>query len=58
MRIASLDRAEARGEARGENRFASLIKSLLEDGRTDDVKIASENEEARKLFYREYGMID
>ena len=58
MRIASLDRAEARGEARGESRLANLISRLFADGRADDAKKASEDEEARKQFYREYGIID
>ena len=74
MRVAALDRAEAKGEARGvaigeargllmgeargESRLGNLVKRLMEDGRTDDVIKASEDEEARKQFYREYGIID
>ena len=66
MRVAALDRAEAKGEARGllmgeargESRLANLISRLFADGRADDAKKASEDEEARKQFYREYGIID
>ena len=78
MRVAALDRAEAKGEARGvaigeargeargllmgeargESRLGNLVKRLMKDGRTDDVIKASEDEEARKQFYREYGIID
>ena len=46
------------GEARGENRLAKLINTLLSLGRTDDAMKATSNEEARKEFYKEFGMID
>ena len=66
MRVAALDRAEAKGEARGllmgeargESRLGNLVNRLMKDGRTDDVIKASTDEEARKQFYREYGIID
>ena len=66
MRVAALDRAEERGEARGEarglamgeSRLGNLVNRLMKDGRTDDVLKASTDEEARKQFYREYGIID
>lgn len=35
-----------------------LISRLFADNRTDDVKLAAKDEQARKQFYREYGMID
>lgn len=37
---------------------AALISRLLADNRAEDLKLAAEDEEARKRFYREYGMID
>lgn len=42
----------------GETLFAELISRLFADNRTEDAKLAAEDEEARKRFYREYGMID
>lgn len=38
--------------------LAALISRLLADNRAEDLKLAAEDEEARKRFYREYGMID
>ena len=35
-----------------------VISSLFADGRTSDAELAAKDEEARKQFYREYGMID
>ena len=42
----------------GEALFANLISRLFADNRTEDAKLAAEDEQARKQFYREYGMID
>lgn len=42
----------------GEDLLANLIRQLFADNRTEDVKLAVEDEQARKLFYREYGMIE
>ena len=42
----------------GESMLAMLIKKLLEQGRNDDVSLAVEDEEARKRFYKEFGIID
>ena len=47
-----------KGKREGENLFARLINSLLDDGRNNDVALAAKDEEARKRFYREYGMIE
>jgi len=38
--------------------LATLIKRLLSAGRSADVAIAAEDEEARKRFYKEFGIID
>ena len=42
----------------GESRLAKLIKILLDADRVEDAKKATENEEARKEFYREFNIID
>ena len=47
-----------KGKREGENLFARLINSLLDDGRHNDVALAAKDENARKRFYREYGMIE
>ena len=39
-------------------RLAALISKLFESGRMKDARRAAEDEEARKRFYREFGMID
>lgn len=46
------------GKAEGEAQLANLIKRLISEGRNGDIKLVVEDEEARKRFYREYGMID
>jgi hypothetical protein len=52
------DRLRNEGREQGEDRLGKLIQLLLEAGRTADVKKAASDEEARKAFYREFGMID
>lgn len=53
-------RAEGRTEGRteGESKLAKLISFLFRDGRTSDAEKAAVDEEARKEFYRQYGIID
>ena len=46
------------GRTEGENLFARLISSLFADGRPKDAELAAKDEEARKRFYREYGLIE
>lgn len=46
------------GRAEGEGLLAALISKLFESGRMKDARRAAEDEEARKRFYREFGMID
>jgi len=48
----------AKGKIEGEAMLANLISKLFEDGRTEDAKRAASDEEARKRFYKEYGIID
>ncbi len=43
---------------KGEDKLALLIRKLNEVGRSDDIIKAASDEEARKKFYREFGIID
>ena len=47
-----------KGEKRGENLMATLMQRLFADGRNEDAQKAVNNEQDRKKFYREYGLID
>lgn len=53
-----IDRLENKGRLEGEQRLGRLICELLNAGRTEDAKKAASDEEARKKFYREFGIID
>lgn len=46
------------GMQEGEGLLARLMSLLFKDNRLEDARLAAEDEEARKRFYREYGMID
>ena len=46
------------GNREGETRLAKLISLLLQKGDYDGVRLVTEDEAARKRFYREYGIID
>ena len=46
------------GKIEGENKLANLISKLMTSGRNDDALKAASDEEARKKFYKEFGMID
>lgn len=46
------------GIRQGEELLSSLMKQLFADGRSKDVELALSDEETRKKFYREYGLID
>lgn len=46
------------GIKEGETLLAALISRLLADNRVEDLKVAAQDEQARKRLYREYGMID
>ena len=47
---------KAEGKAEGELLLAQLISCLLSDKRMDDIKLATEDEAARKRLYKEYGL--
>ena len=49
-------RGEARGTIKGERLLAELMERLFSENRTEDAKLAARNEEARKRFYKEYGL--
>lgn len=49
--------AEKQGRKQGERMFALLIGKLMTDGRTEDAKLAAEDETARKSLYEEYGIM-
>lgn len=53
-----VNQGKAEGRLEGEKKLAKLIDALLMAGRTEDVKKAASDEEARKKFYREFGIID
>lgn len=50
------ERSEGRAEGRAEGAelLARLLKLLQAEGRTDDVKLALEDKEARERLYKEY----
>ena len=45
---------QAEGRAEGAELLARLLKLLQAEGRTDDVKLALEDKEAREKLYKEY----
>ena len=47
-----------KGRHEGETMLAVLINNLLSEGRSEDVALAAKDEEARKRFYKEFGIID
>lgn len=53
-----IEKGEKQGEKRGENLMATLMQKLFADGRNEDAQKAVNNEQDRKKFYREYGLID
>ena len=46
------------GNREGETRLAKLISLLLQKGDYDGVRLVTEDEAARREFYRQYGIID
>lgn len=52
------DQAIKEGLEEGRASLWELIRKLFDAGRTSDVELASKDEEARKRFYKEFGMID
>ncbi|MCM1233454.1 MAG: hypothetical protein NC489_25335, partial [Ruminococcus flavefaciens] len=47
-----------KGERRGEERLTTLLRRLMADGRSEAVQEAIGSEQARREYYREYGLID
>lgn len=46
------------GSVTAENKLGKLIRILLEEGKSDDLLLASENKEIREAFYKQYGISD
>ena len=46
------------GKAEGELMLRNLITKLFAAGRTADAELAAKDKEARKRFYKEFGMND
>lgn len=44
------------GVEQGETRLADLMEKLLEEGRTEDARLAAKDKAARKKLYREYSI--
>ena len=51
-----LDRVEAKSEAKGEQKFASLVNTLLADGKVDEIAKASSDKEYRDSLYKKYAI--
>ena len=49
-------KGKAEGEIEGKNQMALLVKKLLDQGRIDDVKRASEDEVYRNQLIKEFGI--
>ena len=49
-------KGKAEGEIEGKNQMALLVKKLLNQGRMDDVKRASEDEKSRAELMKELGI--
>lgn len=52
------ERGIERGIEQGELKLSKLIEALLQSGRTEDIQKEVSDDEARKQFYREFGIID
>ena len=59
-RLLRIGKAEgmAEGIVKGEFTLGNLISQLFAAGRLADAELAAKDEEARKQFYEEFGMID
>ena len=45
-----------KGIKQGQNMFAELIERLFADNRIEDARLAATDENARRRFYKEYGL--
>ncbi len=57
-RIVGLAEGRKEGREEGQNLLASLMTKLFAANRSADAELAAKDEEARKRFYREFGIID
>ena len=48
--------AKKEGKSEGEKQVAVLTKSMIRDGRTEELLRVSEEPEYRRKLYREYGL--
>ena len=46
------------GRRQGEEILGQLVGRLLSEGRTEDARLAAEDEAARRKLYREYGILN
>ncbi len=53
-----LEQGIERGIEKGESLLAALMNRLFLDNRTDDARLAANDEEIRRQLYKEYGLID
>ena len=56
-RRSGLADGRAAGLAAGEGRLSRLISILLDNGKTDEIRAATESEELRKELYEKYGIV-
>ena len=54
----AINKGVQQGIQQGENLLGTLISRLFADGRTEDARLAASDGEARRRFYKEYGIID
>ena len=47
---------EAKGKAEGENKLSTLINSLIDAGRNDEIQMVTSDIEFRQKLYDEFGI--
>ncbi len=52
------EKGRQKGRMEGESRLAGLIRLLIQKGEYENVRLVTEDEAARREFYRRYGLID
>lgn len=55
---AGYDQGKADGVSAGENKLGKLIAILLSEGKVDDIRLVSENENVREKYYKQYNIFD
>ena len=53
-RIEGREEGRIKGRTEGEDLFAVLVKNLLRDSRTEELMLAVNDKEVRKVLYAEY----